>query len=121
MQKSVSAGRGKRTIAFITDRTLRLIDSDDGNANRISAAASELDHLIPKIIDYAIDLLDHSLREYLHLNANLNRGDWSSPNLIAGIEDCSLAGNNLAKCSIAAASSDASASILNIQYAVLTR
>ncbi len=119
MQKPGFTGRRKWPIAFIPYRGFCLINPDDRYADRMSASPTKLDDLVPKIIDHPIDLLDHGFREYLHLDANLNGCDWSSSNLIAAIKDWCFAWDNFAKRSITAASDDAAASILNVQYAIL--
>jgi len=114
MQETGFTSRRKRAITFVANRVLSLVNTDDGDTDWMPAAAAKLDYLVSQIIDHAIDLLNHGLREYLHFDANLNRGDWSSSDFVTSIEDRSFTGNNLAKCCITAASRDASASILNI-------
>jgi hypothetical protein len=121
MQKATLASRRIGSIAFETHCALGLVDANDSDTDWASASAAELSYLVPQIVDHAIDLLDHGLRENLHFYANLDGGNWSSSNLIAWIENRHFARNNLAKCPIAAASVYASTSILNIQHAILTK
>ncbi len=87
MQKPAFPGRWKRSVTFITDGALRLVNADDGDANWMPASPPELDDLVSEIVNHAINLLDHGLREYLHFHADLNGRDRPSSNLITGVED----------------------------------
>lgn len=63
---------GNGRIALVADRALGPIDADDGDADRVAAAAFELHHLVAKVVDHAVDLFDHGLRQNLDLNADLD-------------------------------------------------
>ncbi len=84
----------------------------------MSASALELNHLIAEIINHAVDLLDHRLREDLHFNADFDRSDWASGNQIAGVSASGLSWNNLAKGPISAPGRHAASFILDIEYAI---
>jgi len=62
----------KRTVPFIADGALRLVDADYRDANRIAPAVPELHHLIPKAVDDAADLFDRRLRQDLDLDSDLD-------------------------------------------------
>ena len=57
---------------------LSKVNSDEGDANRISASAFELSDLINQITDHAIDLFDHCFRENFRFGADLDRRHWPS-------------------------------------------
>ncbi len=54
---------GEEPVSFIAYGAFSLVDPDDGNADRISAATLELDHLIAEIVYHTVDLLNHGLRQ----------------------------------------------------------
>jgi hypothetical protein len=119
MKEARLAGGGKRPIAFIANRALCLIDADNGDADWMSASTPELNYLVPQIIDHTINLLDHGLCQDFHFHANLHRGNRTSSHHVTGVGDRRLPRNNLAERSVTAASGNAPASILDIQYAIL--
>jgi hypothetical protein len=98
-----------------------LVNANDSDGDRIPAATSELDYLVSQIVDHTINLLDHGLRKYFYLYANLHSGDWTSSDLIASIEDRDLSRNDLAKCPVTSASVYTPTSILNVQRTIFTK
>jgi hypothetical protein len=92
--------------------------TDYGNTDRVTAAAFELRDLIPKIIDDAIDLLDHRFGQHFYLDTDLHGCDGTTGHQISGIDDWSLARNNLPEGPIAAPGSDATAFVLYVEDAV---
>ena len=98
------AGCRKGPIPFVSYGAFRLIDTYDGNTDRMAAPALELDYLIADIVYHPVDLFDHRLREYLHFNSDLNRGYRTSSNEVAAIYYGTFAGNDFAKGSIPAPS-----------------
>src|SRR5438067_10121127 len=102
MEEALSAGSWKGPIPFIADSVFRLVDTDDSDTDRMPATTFELNHLIPKIVYYAVDLLNHRLREYLHLDADFDRRYGASCNEVAAIHDRCFAGNDLSERTITA-------------------
>jgi len=105
-------------IAFISDCTFRLVNAYDSDADRVPATAPELDHLVSKIVDYAVDLFNHRLGENLHLDANLYGCYRSSSYQVAWVQDRAFTRNDFTKRSVAAPSLNASAPILNVHHQI---
>lgn len=118
VQETGFARRREWPIPLIANGAGRFIDSNNRNADRMPASSPELDHLILEVVDHAIDLFDHRLREYLHLHADFDCRYGSPPNEVTWVEDCDLARNDLAKSSVPTTSLNTPAPILNIQYAI---
>ena len=119
MEKAPLASSRERPVTFVPNGALGLIDPDHSHTNRIATAAPELDYLIAQVIDDAVYLLDHRLRENLYLNSNLDRGDWSSRHNVPTIRDRGLAGNDFPKRPVSAPGRDTSTPVLDVQNAVL--
>ena len=115
MKETVLAGGGEGPVTLITDGAFGLVDADDRNADRVPASVLELHYLVPKIVDHPVNLLNHCLRQDLHLHADLDGGDWASRHRVAGVDDRSLAGNDFAKRPIATPGGDTTALILDAQ------
>jgi hypothetical protein len=96
-----------------------VIDSDDCHTDWLSATAIELDHLVAKIVDHTVNLLDHSFGQYLHFDTDLYSRNRPSANKIAIIEYRGLAGDDLAEGGISATGLDAAPPVLDIENAVL--
>jgi hypothetical protein len=96
-----------------------MIDPNDSNANRVTAATLELDNLIPQVIDDAIDLLNHGLGQHLHLDPDLH-GRYRTPrHEVTRIRDRRLAGNDFSECSVATSRSNTMSLVLRVQNTVL--
>ena len=95
-----------------------MIDADDGHADRPSATPFELDYLIAKIVDHAINLLDHGLGQHLHLDADLHGRNRPSTNEIARIRQGGFTRNDFPKRAVAATRFNATPLVLDIQDAV---
>lgn len=110
----------KPPIPLVTDRVVSTVDSHNGNADRASSAAAELIHLISQIVDNAIDLLNHCLRQNLDLNADFNRCDWTTRHLVTRIDYRILAGDDFTEGSISPTRDDTAPLVLDIEYAIFS-
>jgi hypothetical protein len=97
MQETGLAGCWERPVALISNRVIGAVDPNDRNADRVSATALKLSDFVSKIVDYAINLFDHGLRQHLHFNADLDRGNRPTRHQVARINDRSSARNDLTK------------------------
>ncbi len=119
MEETLFAGGGKGPVPLVANRALRVVNTDDRNANRVATAALELNNLIAKIIDYPINLLDHRFRQDLHFESDFNSGNRTTGNQVAVIRDRRLARDQLTERPIAPPGSHAAPLVLDIQDSVL--
>src|SRR5258706_7851896 len=96
-----------------------MIDPDDCDADRMSSATFESRDLVPKIVNHAVDLFDHGLRQDLDLNADFNRRDRTASDRISRIENCRLTGNNLAERPVASPGLNTASPVLDVQNTIL--
>ena len=85
----------------------------------MAAPALELNRLIAKIVYYAVDLLNHRLRQYLHFNADLDGRNRPTTDKIARIGDGILAWNYFTESPIPPSRWNATTLVLDIENAVL--
>ncbi len=83
---------------------MRMIDSNESNTYRVTTASLELFNLPNKIANNSIDLLDHSLCQYLRFGFNFDRCNGSASNKKALLNNCHSAGYDLSKGTISSAS-----------------
>ena len=107
MEEARLARSREGPIPFIADSAFRLVDTDNGNTDRMPAATLELNYLIAEVVYYTVDLLNHRFREYLHLDADFDRRYGASGNKAAAIRDRCFAGDDLTERSITAPSRNA--------------
>lgn len=120
MRESTSACRWKGAVSLVSHGAFSLVDSNNRNADWMAAAASELNDLIPQVVDHAVDLFDHCLGKDLYFYADFDCCDRASGNLIAGMNDGRLSGYELAKCGVTTPRSNASALVLCVENPVFS-
>ncbi|HLI83329.1 MAG TPA: hypothetical protein VKV17_05390 [Bryobacteraceae bacterium] len=113
------SGCWERPVSFVADRAFRVIYADDRDANGTASAAPELGDLVAKVVDHAIDLLDHCLGQHLHFDTDFHRCDGPASHQVARIHDRSFPRNYFAECAVPAARFNSPALVLYIQNAVL--
>jgi hypothetical protein len=86
---------------FERDILLGEVNSDEGDADWIAAAAFELRYLIIQVVNDAIDLLDHRFGENLCFRTDLDRCHWTACDEHSLFDHCYCRRNQLAKCPIA--------------------
>jgi len=118
VQKSSLARRRKRPVTFIPNGVVGAVDADNSNTDWVTAPALELCDLVAKIVDNAINLLDHRFGKYFDLDADLYGRDRTPGNHISGINNGCLARNDLPEGSVATPGSHTPPLILHVQNAV---
>ena len=103
MKEPAGADRWNLPIPLETNVVFGMIDSNNSDANRISATAAELLHLVSEVIYHSINLLEHRLRQNFDLYAYFDGGNWSASNQVSGIEDWCFARYDLTESSISTA------------------
>src|SRR5438132_12578084 len=96
------------------------VDAHDSNTDRLPTAAPELNDLIAEIINHAVDLFDHCLRQHLDLDTDFDRSNWPAGHQIAGIGDCDLTWDDLSESPISAPGRDTTPFVLNVQDSILS-
>src|SRR5271166_1109657 len=119
MKKALLASRRKRTISLVSHRAFCMIHANYGSPNWIPATALELNHLVSKVVDHAIDLLDHRLRKDFNFNPDFDSSYWPARHHITGVRDGRLAGDDFTERPVATPGFNAAALILNVQHPVL--
>lgn len=76
---------------------------------------AELGDLIFHVGDYAINLLQHSLMDNLHLDTDFDRRNWAAPDGIIRISDRRDVGHDLAETPVSSPCFDPDAAILHVQ------
>jgi hypothetical protein len=118
MQEARLAGRRKGPVTLISHGVIGAIDSNHGNADRTSPASFELNHLVPKVVDHAVDLLDHCRQDF-DLDTDFDGSDRASRHQVARVADGRLAWDDLAKGPVAPPRGNAAPLILSVQNALL--
>jgi hypothetical protein len=108
------SGRRKRSFAFVANVSSRMIYADDSKTDGILAAFSEVRHLAAQIINYAVDLLDHSLGEDFYFNSHLDRRDPAPSNGVAVLHSRLFAWEDLAERSISSPCAHSLQSVMHI-------
>jgi hypothetical protein len=114
VQEAGSSGSRKRPVALVSNRVISLVNADDSYAYRVTASTPELGHLISEIVNHAIDLLNHRLRQYLNFDPDLDGRYRTTRHQISRIFDGCLTGNDLPKRSIATPGRHPAPPVLNI-------
>jgi hypothetical protein len=114
MQESRRTSCREGPFALIPDYARGVVDSDNPNTDRIATATPELIYLIAEIVDHAIYLLNHGLRQDLYLNPDFDSGYRAAGHQITGVSNGALPRNNFAERSVATPGGYATALVLNV-------
>ncbi len=102
------------SVALEASVTIGTVDAHNSDGDWVSSAAFELRHLVPKIIDDTVDLLNHRFRQDFHFRADLHSRDLTPPDREARLRDRMLSGNEFAKCPVSSPCSNSSANISKV-------
>jgi hypothetical protein len=118
MEKTALAGR--RVSSHFTFKTyvfFRVIYPNNSYANWTSATFLEFHDLVPQIINHAVYLLDHRLRQDLHLDTDFNCSYSAPRNPIALVNESRLARDNLSERPVPAPGLHTVSFVCNVQHA----
>jgi hypothetical protein len=120
MQEPAPPGGREWPISFISNRPLRVVDTDNRDTDGRPAAAPEMPYLTSKIADHPIDLFDHRFGKDLDLDPDFNRRGWAASHEITCLRSRRFTRYEFAERAVTPPGHYSAAGIADIDHAVLS-
>jgi len=115
MQVTPLSGCRPRTVPFKADVVISVVDSHNRYAEGLVSCSPELGHLISKVVDHPVDLLNHCLGQNFNLHSNFECRNSATRDCISLVSNRFFAWNDFAESAVAASRSNSLESIGDVQ------